>query len=114
MIRVPCTLFRAGTSKGPFFLKSDLPQDAHAVTGGLCLAAACWVEGSVAHQMVKPAVLAQGASEHEMVIEHLSGTLWTALQLVRCGDEIAIPLATFIRTVRPLFEGHVVVPLSPP
>src|SRR5687768_9998339 len=25
MLKIPCTLYRGGTSKGPFFLKSDLP-----------------------------------------------------------------------------------------
>ena len=27
MLKIPCVLFRAGTSKGPFFLKSDLPDN---------------------------------------------------------------------------------------
>ncbi len=27
MIKIPCMLYRGGTSKGPFFLKSDLPDD---------------------------------------------------------------------------------------
>src|SRR5690242_19583337 len=26
-LSIPCTLMRGGTSKGPFFLASDLPQD---------------------------------------------------------------------------------------
>ena len=30
MVRVPCVLMRGGTSRGPFFLASDLPQDAAA------------------------------------------------------------------------------------
>src|SRR5688572_6097302 len=28
MLKIPCTLYRGGTSKGPFFLKSDLPEEA--------------------------------------------------------------------------------------
>ncbi|TIX69314.1 MAG: 4-oxalomesaconate tautomerase, partial [Mesorhizobium sp.] len=27
LIRIPCALMRGGTSKGPFFLASDLPSD---------------------------------------------------------------------------------------
>jgi len=27
MMKIPCMMFRGGTSKGPFFLKSDLPSD---------------------------------------------------------------------------------------
>ena len=26
-IRIPCVMMRGGTSKGPFFLRSDLPSD---------------------------------------------------------------------------------------
>ncbi|QND54467.1 4-oxalomesaconate tautomerase (plasmid) [Phyllobacterium sp. 628] len=29
LIRIPCVLMRGGTSKGPFFLASDLPSDPH-------------------------------------------------------------------------------------
>ncbi|HSF60042.1 MAG TPA: PrpF domain-containing protein, partial [Candidatus Binatia bacterium] len=30
LIGIPCLLMRGGTSKGPFFLASDLPQDPQA------------------------------------------------------------------------------------
>ena len=26
-IKIPCLFMRCGTSRGPYFLKSDLPQD---------------------------------------------------------------------------------------
>lgn len=29
MLKIPCILFRGGTSKGPFFLKADLPEDSN-------------------------------------------------------------------------------------
>src|SRR5918999_3479437 len=30
LVRIPCVLMRGGTSKGPFFLASDLPPDPEA------------------------------------------------------------------------------------
>ncbi len=81
---------------------------AHAVTGGLCLAAACVLPGSVTEGI---AVLPPGP-RRMIVIEHPSGTLATEFELEGSGDNPVIRRAAFVRTARKIMEGSVYVPGS--
>jgi 2-methylaconitate cis-trans-isomerase PrpF len=79
---------------------------AHAVTGGLCLAAACVLPGSVTEGV---AVLAPGP-RRMIVIEHPSGTLATEFELEVSADKPVIKRAAFVRTARKIMDGVVYVP----
>lgn len=80
---------------------------AHAVTGALCLAAACHIPGSVASGMVRLNVADPGA----VVVEHPSGTLEARVKF-RDGGTHGIPAiesAGIVRTARLLISGVVYV-----
>lgn len=81
---------------------------AHAVTGGLCLAATCVVPGTVAERV---AVLPPGP-RRTIVIEHPSGKFETEFELHGSVDSPEIRRAAFIRTARRLFDGHLLIPRS--
>jgi 2-methylaconitate cis-trans-isomerase PrpF len=86
-----------------------VPEDchaAHAVTGGLCLAAACVLPGSVTEGV---AVLPPGP-RRMIVIEHPSGTLATEFELEGSTDNPVIRRAAFVRTARKIMSGVVYVP----
>ncbi len=83
-------------------------HDAHAVSGGLCLAATCLIEGTVAYDVAKLVTPEETKFEQEIVIEHPSGNIWTSVNVDKTGDSVDFPLASFIRTARPLFEGNVI------
>ena len=90
-----------------YFVPEDC-HSAHAVTGGLCLAAACVLPGSVTEGI---AVLAPGP-RRMIVIEHPSGTLATEFELEGTADNPVIRRAAFVRTARKIMEGSVYVPGS--
>ncbi len=98
-----------GSITSRYFTPFDC-HDAHAVSGGLCLAAACLIEGSVAYNIAERATPEQDTFEQEIVIEHPSGNIWTAVNVDKSSGRLDFPLASFIRTARPLFEGSVIVP----
>lgn len=81
---------------------------AHAVTGGLCLAATCGIPGTVTEGI---AVLSAGP-RRTIVIEHPSGKLGTEFEMAGTLEKPVIKRASFVRTARPLFEGYVLVPAS--
>ncbi len=83
---------------------------AHAVSGGLCLAAACLLNGSTANKFSTLVSLKQGRYEQEVVIEHPSGNIWTSIVVNGHSGKVEFSLASFIRTARPLFEGKVFLP----
>jgi 4-oxalomesaconate tautomerase len=85
-------------------------HSSHAVSGALCLAAACLIDGTIAN--VTSAFLNKSTSHSEVAItiEHPSGNILTVINMQRNGANIDFPTASFIRTARPLFEGNVVVP----
>jgi 4-oxalomesaconate tautomerase len=78
---------------------------AHSVTGGVCIAAACFIPGSIAASVVRPGL----ADEDWIAIEHPMGQLAIRVQLKsRTGDGLPdISKVSVIRTARPLFEGVV-------
>lgn len=82
---------------------------AHAVSGGLCLAAACLMDGSVANQMINFKCPQQTKFEQDIIIEHPSGKIATSVYVDQTTGTMTFPRASFIRTARPLFEGHAVV-----
>jgi len=81
---------------------------AHAVTGAVCLAAACVLPGSITDGL---AVLPPGP-RRTIVIEHPSGSLGTEFEFEGPNDAPIIRRAAFVRTARRLMSGQVYVPTS--
>lgn len=103
-----------GTITSRYFTPFDC-HDAHAVSGGLCLAAAALIPGSTANIIAK--LEANSSYEHNVVIEHVSGKIATAVtvsQPIKPDVEINFTKASFVRTARPLFDGVVFVPGEAP
>src|SRR5205085_9870527 len=84
----------------------DSCHAAHAVTGGLCLAATCVLPGSMAEGI---AVLPPGP-RRMIMIEHPSGTLGTEVELEGSPDAPLIKPSAFVRTARKLMSGFVYIP----
>jgi 2-methylaconitate cis-trans-isomerase PrpF len=79
----------------------------HALTGAVCVAAACNIRGSVASQIANPDSL----DLDRIVIEHPSGRL-EAHCLIESRTETGLPVissASVVTTARPLFTGTVFV-----
>jgi len=81
------------------------PAAAHtsyAVTGALCLAAACRIPGTVAAQVARPI---PGAAQR-IILEHPAGTLMTEIEIQTAADgRITIPKAAFVRTANLICKG---------
>jgi 2-methylaconitate cis-trans-isomerase PrpF len=97
---------RGGTIASRYF-SSGSCHTAHALTGALCVSAACNVRGSVAAQIANP-----GGGDVETVrIEHPSGIVETHCEL-QPRDAEGLPViasATIVSTARPLFSGTALV-----
>src|SRR3954467_14391203 len=78
---------------------------AHAVTGAVCLATACALEGSIAHELAKP----DDANPRTIWIEHPSGQVDVLLQTKGKGADMDV-VAGALRTARPIMKGEVLVP----
>src|SRR2546423_2830980 len=78
---------------------------AHAVTGAVCVATACAVEGSIAHEMAK----ADAANPRTVLIEHPSGQADVRLQTSGSGPAMQVVAGT-LRTARPIIKCEVLVP----
>ncbi|HEX9192391.1 MAG TPA: 4-oxalomesaconate tautomerase [Burkholderiales bacterium] len=76
---------------------------AHAVTGALAVGTAAALPGTVANRYVEP----QGFSGGVLSIEHPAGHIEVDLVTDRSG---AVARASFVRTARRIFDGHVYVP----
>jgi 2-methylaconitate cis-trans-isomerase PrpF len=72
------------------------------LTGALCLAVACRVPGSVAHDLVR-----QGDPTRPVRIGHPSGSILVAAEVIQDGNGFRVPFATVFRTARRLFQGEV-------
>lgn len=81
---------------------------AHAVTGALCVAAACLIPGSVAARLV----VREPAQPERIAIEHPSGKLEAQVDLEPGlnGAPPTIHRVGIVRTARPLFSGQVLIP----
>lgn len=79
---------------------------AHAVTGALALATAAVLPETVANRYVEP----RGFSGGVLGIEHPAGRIEVDLVTGRSGGAPVVERASFVRTARRIFEGHVYVP----
>lgn len=80
---------------------------AHAVTGACCVATACALEGSVAHELVRmPA-----GNPRTVWIEHPTGMVDVLLETKGSGPTMDVT-AGILRTARPIMRGEVLVPPS--
>jgi 2-methylaconitate cis-trans-isomerase PrpF len=78
---------------------------AHAVTGAVCVASACALEGSIAHE-----VSAKSSENPRTIwIEHPSGSVDVQLTTRGTGSSMDVVAGT-LRTARPIMRGEVLVP----
>ena len=99
---------RSGGLISSRYFTPDTLHAAHAVTGGICVAACALMPGTVANSLANPEVLRDG----RYVIEHPSGLLEIGLTSADEGRAITIESAGVVRTARKIFEGEVLVPAS--
>jgi 4-oxalomesaconate tautomerase len=92
-----------GTITSRYFMNSRRCHKGHAVTGALCVAAACRLPGSVAHDLAAPALSSL------VNLEHPSGRIEIDLSFDASGH---VSRASLVRTARKIFEGNVIVPAS--
>ena len=78
---------------------------AHAVTGAVCVATACALEGSIAHELARP----DTANPRTIWIEHPSGQVDVRLATTGKGANMDVVAGT-LRTARPIMRGEVLVP----
>ena len=78
---------------------------AHAVTGAVCVATACLLEGSVAYDL---AVRPEG-NPRTIWIEHPSGLVDVRMDTSGEGDSLKVLKAGILRTARPIMQGNVFV-----
>lgn len=86
------------------------PQEGHAtmaVTGGCCLAAACLMPGTVAHEIAQglPALTA-APGEIQVDIENPAGILSATIGGRRAGDDVTIERAAYKRSAQVLLRGY--------
>ena len=79
---------------------------AHAVTGGICVAACALMPGTVASALAD----ATAARDGRCAIEHPSGLLEVNLRTSGEGGSLAVESAGVVRTARKIFDGEVFVP----
>ena len=82
-------------------------QFAHAVTGAVCVATACVLDGSIAHEVAR----ADGANPRTVWIEHPSGMIDVRLTTEGTGADMTVVAGT-LRTARPIMRGEVLVPTA--
>ena len=80
---------------------------AHAVTGAVCVATACALEGTIAHELAKP----DDVNPRTIWIEHPSGQVDVLLKTIGKGADMDVVAGT-LRTARPIMKGDVFVPAS--
>ena len=78
---------------------------AHAVTGAVCVATACALEGTIAHELAQP----DNSNPRTIWIEHPSGMVDVLLQTKGKGPDMEVVAGT-LRTARPIMKGEVLVP----
>jgi 4-oxalomesaconate tautomerase len=95
-----------GTIASPYFSPARW-HAAHALTGVVCVGAACNIRGSIAAQIANP----QSADLDRIVIEHPSGRMEALCSVDRRtnGGLPVIARASVVTTTRPLFAGNALV-----
>jgi len=78
---------------------------AHAVTGAVCVATACALEGSIAFELAK----LDTSNPRTIWIEHPSGQVDVLLKTTGKGADMDVVAGT-LRTARPIMKGEVLVP----
>lgn len=81
---------------------------AHAVTGAVCVATACLLEGSVAWDL---AIRPEG-NPRTIWIEHPSGMVDVRMETEGYGPTMKVIRAGILRTTRPIMQGSVFVPTA--
>ena len=81
-------------------------HEAHAVTGGVCLACAAVTPGTLAHEYADIEI----AEKMQIAIEHPTGVIDVALTLDLSQTPPEVKSAGILRTARLLFQGAVLVP----
>jgi 4-oxalomesaconate tautomerase len=92
-----------GTITSRYFMNAHRCHKGHAVTGALCIAAACRLPGSVAYDLATPGLTSL------VKLEHPSGRTEIDLSFDASGH---VSRASLVRTARRIFEGNVIVPAS--
>ena len=83
-------------------MSSGQPHRAVPLTGALCLAVACRLPGTVAHDLVRP-----GEATDPVRVGHPSGAILVAAGVSSGSDGPRVSHATVFRTARRLFQGEV-------
>ena len=96
---------RDGGTIASRYLTPHALHAAHAVTGAVCVATACALEGTIAHELAKP----DSANPRTIWIEHPSGQVDVLLQTTGKGADMDVVAGT-LRTARPIMKGEVLVP----
>ncbi len=94
-----------GTITSRYFMPHSCHK-AHPVTGTVCVASACAIEGTVAARIAPVGKAPQGVVR----IEHPSGMIEVDLDVELDGAQAVIRRAALIRTARRLFQGEVLIP----
>jgi 2-methylaconitate cis-trans-isomerase PrpF len=84
------------------------PHRAAPLTGALCLAVACSVNGSIANECVR-----QREPGAPVRVGHPSGSILVAAEVTESSDGYRVPAATVFRTARRLFQGDVLYAAVP-
>ena len=79
---------------------------AYAVTGGICLSAAALIEGTVVHQVTRPAASAEGIVR----IGHPSGVSTYVVSVRKRDGGFELTKAAVAGTARRIMDGQVYVP----
>lgn len=96
---------RAGGTIMSRYLTPHALHAAHAVTGAVCVSAACALEGSIAHEVAT----ASPDNPRTIWIEHPSGQVDVLLTTSGKGADMDVVAGT-LRTARPIMRGEVMVP----
>jgi 4-oxalomesaconate tautomerase len=96
---------RDGGTIASRYLTPHALHAAHAVTGAVCVASACALEGTIAHEVAK----SDSANPRTVWIEHPSGQVDVRLEVRGRGAEMEVVAGT-LRTARPIMKGEVLVP----
>ncbi|MBI4859961.1 MAG: 4-oxalomesaconate tautomerase [Candidatus Riflebacteria bacterium] len=92
---------RAGGTITSRYFTPATAHTSHAVTGALCLAVACLIEGTVAHRIARP----EPGLHRRIGIEHPAGRLDAEIELCMVDGNVTVPKAAFVRTAAMLCEG---------
>lgn len=98
---------QGGTISSRYFVPYACHK-AHAVTGAVCVASACAIDGTVASRLAPLGKPPQGVVR----IEHPSGMIAVDLDVELNGKAAVIRRAALIRTARRLFQGEVLIPAA--